>query len=496
MIEPPDASASGPRGRHRDALLVVTAALVVRLAIVAWARSKFPAVEDGEYYDVLARRLAAGAGYTWAWPDGTVTYAAHYPVGYPALLAMAYRLFGVHAGAAMTVNALLGAAGAYAAYWVVADGNTAPWRPLAAGLMIAVHPALAPYAVAVMTEGVTASLLVVAAALAAQARTRDDRQMSGWPWAIGGGLVFGVATLVRPQSLLLAPVFGLLATRPEGSIVQRLGRATIVTAVALACVMPWTLRNCARMQQCALVSANGGWNLLIGAQTTTGAWEPLVVPAECDRVWDEVAKDACFGKVARRDVAAAPVRWLSAVPAKLAATFDYFGAAPWYLHASNPTAFGNRRKVQLGAVEIVSCRVLLLVAIVVCGRLEGRHALMRKIFALGGAIAALTVHAWPGYASVVACVAMLGPGAWVKAPFGVSSAAAVVAVTAAVHAAFFGAGRYGLVVTPFIGMLAFVPLRGHGSRSTMVAVDAARAIAGRASVRQEESPSSKEHNAG
>ena len=56
-------------------------ALAARLAVVAWAWSRFPPVEDGHYYDVLAQRLAQGLGYTWLWPDGAVTYAAHYPGG-------------------------------------------------------------------------------------------------------------------------------------------------------------------------------------------------------------------------------------------------------------------------------------------------------------------------------------------------------------------------------------------------------------------------------
>jgi hypothetical protein len=81
------------RGR-RDAALVFGVALAVRLAVVAWAHARFPPAEDGHYYDVLARRLAAGAGYTWLWPDGAVTYAAHYPVGYPGILAAAYAAFG------------------------------------------------------------------------------------------------------------------------------------------------------------------------------------------------------------------------------------------------------------------------------------------------------------------------------------------------------------------------------------------------------------------
>ncbi len=62
--------------RRRDALLVLAVALLARLAVVAWAWGRFPASEDGHYYDVLAQRLASGAGYTWAWGDGTVTYAA------------------------------------------------------------------------------------------------------------------------------------------------------------------------------------------------------------------------------------------------------------------------------------------------------------------------------------------------------------------------------------------------------------------------------------
>ncbi|HEV3192233.1 MAG TPA: hypothetical protein VGY54_17095, partial [Polyangiaceae bacterium] len=80
--------------RRRDAWVALAIGLSVRLAEVAWARGRFPPVEDGRYYDLLARRLATGAGYTWLWPDGAVTYAAHYPVGYPGILAAAYAAFG------------------------------------------------------------------------------------------------------------------------------------------------------------------------------------------------------------------------------------------------------------------------------------------------------------------------------------------------------------------------------------------------------------------
>jgi 4-amino-4-deoxy-L-arabinose transferase-like glycosyltransferase len=446
-----------PGKPRSDALLVLAVALLARLTWVAWASTRFPAVEDGHYYDVLARRLAAGQGYTWLWPDGAVTYAAHYPVGYPAMLALAYLAFGATAGVAMIVNAVLGAAAAYGAHRMV-DGDGVPrWRPLAAGLAVALHPALVPYTAAVMTEGVTAALLVIAAALAAAAR-RAER---AWPWTTGLAMTMAVATLVRPQSLLLAPVFGALAAARDAPTRSRLARATAVTLLAVACIAPWTSRNCVRMHRCALVSVNGGWNLLIGAETRTGGWEPVSVPPECATVWDEAGKDTCFEQAARREITAEPLAWLLRAPKKLAATLDYFGAGPWYLHASNAGAFDDAWKLRLAVLETIGCRLLLLGALVAAGVLRGPRTVARRVLVAGGALAAVTVHGALGYLALGLALLLLGRRGLERAPVVVPATAAVVLATALVHAVFFGAGRYGLVVTPFVASLAFA---GRGPR--------------------------------
>ncbi len=441
------------RARRGDALLVLVVALAARLSVVLWARDRFPAVEDGHYYDVLARRIAEGVGYTWLWPDGAITYAAHYPVGYPALLAGAYLLFGASVPVAMTLHALLGAASAYCAHRLLDGDTVARWRPLAAGLSVALHPALVPYTAAVMTEGVTASVLVVAAALAARARRRGD----SWRWVAGLGIVLGVATLVRPQCLVLAPVFGALAVPTDAAMRSRLARSAFASAIALACVLPWTARNCARMHRCALVSVNGGWNLLIGVATETGGWQPVAVPADCATVWDEAEKDVCFERAAWRGIARSPGAWAARAPAKLAVTFDYFGAAPWYLHASNPRVFGDRAKVILAEAETTACSLWLLAALGVCGWMDGDRPAARKVVALLAAVAAaVTLHAWLAYAAIPAVVALSGWRAIARGPALVPIAAAVIAATACLHAVFFGAGRYGLVAAPFVAMLAFV----------------------------------------
>ena len=49
----------------RATLTVLAVAALARAAVVAWGFSRFPAIADGFYFDVLGRRMAEGLGYTW-----------------------------------------------------------------------------------------------------------------------------------------------------------------------------------------------------------------------------------------------------------------------------------------------------------------------------------------------------------------------------------------------------------------------------------------------
>src|SRR5512144_589034 len=104
--------------------VLAAAALLTRLVFVLWAASRFGPAEDGKFYHVVAGRIARGLGYTWLWPDGAVTYAAHYPVGYPALVGAVYAITGPVPGAAMALNAVLGAAAVFAVHRVSAEAAT------------------------------------------------------------------------------------------------------------------------------------------------------------------------------------------------------------------------------------------------------------------------------------------------------------------------------------------------------------------------------------
>ena len=437
----------------RDAWLVTLVALVARLGVVAWAASAIPPTADGEYYHRLATRIASGEGYTWLWPDGAVTYAAHYPVGYPALIGAAYALVGAKPVVAMGVNALIGAAGSWAAFDLLTRA-TSRKLALAGGLVVALHPALVPYTAALMTEGVTAALLVLATAFAERSHGAAARR-GAVAWLVACGVTMGIATLVRPQSLLLAPVLGWLAARGYALRGNLMG-ATVATLLALAVCAPWTVRNCRRMDRCALVSVNGGWNLAIGTQTTGGGWQEMAVPEACKEVFAEAAKDECFGRAAQETIRRDPLGWLARAPAKLRVTFDYFGAAPWYLHAANAERFPYRAKVALGTIETIASRLLLVAALVTARKLEGPRRLLREAATGFGLIACFLAAGAMGYLACALALLLLGPRELLRLPRIVPATAAVLVATAVMHAVFFGAGRYGLVVVPFITALAFV----------------------------------------
>jgi len=219
--------------------------------------------------------------------------------------------------------------------------------------------------------------------------------------------------------------------------------------------LPWTLRNCARLDRCAFVSANAGQNLLIGTSPLgKGGWvglDRMGVPVECRTEFGEGGKDRCFGQAARRTILRDPLGWLALVPSKLRMTFDYGTAAAYYLSTSNPALVGEPAKLAIGALELFGQRVVLVLAAVALARVPGPRARLRRVVGVACGVVALSPPAWLAFALFVLQGALVGktllrvPPAWL--------AVAAVALTALTHAVFFGAGRYVLVCLPAVAAL-------------------------------------------
>ena len=288
----------GPAAESRLASLEATAlvaliALLPRVFVaIGWAREP---VWDGHYYDFGAQRIADGLGYSAdrATPHGVVWQPwCHYPVGYSGFLAAVYSIAGRGPHVGPLANAVVGAVLA-AVVHRLALRVTTPRRALVAGLIAALAPSLVVYTPLLMTEPLAALGLLAAPATHLALRPRGR-----WPALAVAGAVLGLATLVRPQSLVCAPALALFVWLEDGggAPLRRLrasaAAAVVATAACLAVVAPWTARNCRVMDGCALVSTNGGWNLAIGASPrATGRFEALHGADGCREVTGQVQQD-------------------------------------------------------------------------------------------------------------------------------------------------------------------------------------------------------------
>jgi hypothetical protein len=444
------------RAARAEAVWLFGLALGVRLLVAAFAASRFPPADDGTFYHAVALRIARGLGYTWAWPDGAVTYAAHYPVGYPALLGGAYALLGAAPGCAMLLQAVLGALLVLAVH-ACARRFTSLARARLAALLVACDPTLVLYTAALMTEAVAAALVLLLVSYALWARGRAG----GWrlPLALGGaGLL-----LIRPQLLPWLPLLGAVAASSatvasRASAVWRAlrGGSEVLLLSVLLC-LPWTLRNCAKMDGCVFVSANGGWNLLIGTLPEgDGSFAPIAgetVPPECRSVFGEAGKDRCFGQAGLARIRREPWAWLRLAPRKLSQLFNHSAVASSYLATSNPGLVTERVRSRIATVETLYGRLLLLGASL--GLLRAARGAWGRGLSL--AAAAFTLSPW-GYVAELCVLGRLlaecpSPGRR-PLPF---LAAGLLGLSVLTHILFFGAARYALLWVPWLPLLAVLP---------------------------------------
>lgn len=425
-------------------------ALGLRLLVVAYASSRFPPADDGTFYHAVAVRISQGLGYTWAWPDGVVTYAAHYPVGYPALMGAAYAVLGARPASAMLLNALLGSLLVVGVHAIALRVST-PVRARLAGLAVALSPTLILYTAALMTEAAAAAVLVLLASYALVVRARGG----GWGWRLPLGVGGALLVFIRPQLLPLLPLLGAVAA--SGASWSRVRGAVEVSLIALACLAPWTLRNCTKMDGCVFVSANGGWNLLIGTLPEgKGSFAPIAgetVPIECRNEFGEAGKDRCFGRAGARRIREAPVTWLGLAPSKLGQLFNHSAIASGYLQTSNPSLVTESARRGIATVETLYSRLLLL------GACAGLLRAASTWAARGAALLAglFTLSPWGFLAQLGLLTGLVierpEPG---RRPLELL-AACLLGLCIVTHIVFFGAPRYALVWLPWLTLLMVLP---------------------------------------
>ena len=160
-----------------------------------------------------------------------------------------------------------------------------------------------------------------------------------WPNMVVAGAVFGLATLVKTQTLLVLPVLAFLAflqTWSLRSAARSAVRTGAVLCIALAVVAPWTIRNYRVFGTFVLVSTNGGTGLLAGNNPSmVGAWgknfsqdDPLFAEADFS-VKDQVEADRRARTLASDWIKDHPLQFIALIPQKLFRLWAPDGEGEW-----------------------------------------------------------------------------------------------------------------------------------------------------------------------
>jgi hypothetical protein len=185
------------------------------------------------------------------------------PPGFPVFVAMVLHLRDALApgvdgrrAVALAHGGLL-SLGAVALFLHTSRGQPVPIA-FAAGVLYAFHP-LSLFIARVLTYYLLHIVLVTIATLALSHALRSGRRRLAW--GLAAGLLWGVATVVRPVSLLLPPFILLLARWVDGKGAWRrsLAFTSLFTLGMALVVSPVTLRNYRLSHRLVVVNAQDGY---------------------------------------------------------------------------------------------------------------------------------------------------------------------------------------------------------------------------------------------
>ena len=233
--------------------------MVLAIRIAAHFALSQPLQSDSLAYFTIAQHMAHGA-----WPADNFGQHAFYSIGYPALLAPFFALFGASTTVAFGVNLALAVASAGLLALVVRAFAPPPRREAVQNLALLGYALWLPgvwNCTMLARENLSTPLILLLVWIALRL-LRAGGAHSGW--ALGAGLASGAAVLTGTSALPLvgAPVLAILLAarwRLQQAAAPLLA-LTLGGALALA---PWLIATDTMMGR-PMLSTNTGFNLYLG----------------------------------------------------------------------------------------------------------------------------------------------------------------------------------------------------------------------------------------
>ena len=299
---------------------VLAVALVVR---VVWLLNvNTMPVTDFYWYFERAVGIASGEGYS---VDGTAT--AYWPVGYPAFLSVFFRALSPTITFAKLRNLLLVLGSIGLTFRLAHRLFHSNAVAVVSALLLSFHLNWIAYTGVLASEPLYAFLTLWGTWVLLTGGNDKGR------WTIGG-LLFGLAALVRPQAVLLPAIVLWCTSRYDGDVTAPLRLRSAMRAayfmVALA-LIPWAARNVAVFRAPVVVTTNMGDNLLIGnnPDATGGYMNPELLGVDFSGM-SEPERDSASRKAAVDHIVSHPWRTVRLWPAKLMNTFGRATDGPYW----------------------------------------------------------------------------------------------------------------------------------------------------------------------
>lgn len=242
-------------------------AAVARLAWVTQVQRPTTFRDPGAYL-MLAEQASSGNGWTYLVPQASGAFAneptAYYPPGYPLFLTPFMWLVRLLPGdistfgTAVAVNVVLSVVLVWLTFLLGRRlaGTTAG---LVAAAATALWPNLVFHSGVILTE--TLFLVVLTLVFLVALATPEVARAPGWRRMATVGVLLGVLGLIRPVSLVIAPLFVLLWW--SDGVTRAVRRLAVVAVATVAVMVPWSAFSTVRMESPVLLSLNFGDNLCI-----------------------------------------------------------------------------------------------------------------------------------------------------------------------------------------------------------------------------------------
>lgn len=301
--------------------LVLAFAFTLRLGVIF-----IPVVQTADFGWYLDRAIEVlhGEGYSI---NGVPT--AFWPVGWPGALATLFSVTGVSVIAAQLVNALLGTLCCWMTALLGLCVTGSRFIGGMSALLLAIYPNQIAYVPLLSTEIFYEAILLLILLLLI-------RNVSSISVGIFTGILFGVATLTKTQSLVLPAVLlgWIWLIRPNrNALYPLLIKGALIYVGLLMVVAPWTYRNWTVFHSFVPVSTNGGWTLLSGNNPEAdGGYTPdtsLAHDRDHNPRNEAIRQDIEQGR-ALSWIKQNPVKFMSLIPKKLQKMWLIDGEAEWF----------------------------------------------------------------------------------------------------------------------------------------------------------------------